>query len=135
VKKAERVCISVPSDLLREFDRASREMGYPNRSRAMHEAMRLLISEWKDSEAYEGVVNGAIIMIYEHKKPGLVRSLLEIQHQHEHEDLIRASMHVHLDEENCMEVIMVRGEAEHVRSLTNALRANKGIKRLKVIVM
>ena len=133
VKKVERVCISVPSDLLAEFDKAIREMGFPNRSRAIHEAMRLLISEWRVSKAVGGQVNGAVVMIYDHTRPGLVGAILDIQH--ENEDLIRATMHIHLDEENCMEVIAVGGEAERIKALAEALRANKGIKRLKIIVM
>ncbi len=133
MKRVGRICISVPVSLLAEFDEAIRAMGYPNRSKAMQDAMRALISEWKASGAVRGEVNGAIVMIYEHDKPGLVDELLDIQH--ENEDIICSTMHIHLDPENCMEVIAVRGDAERIRALVEAMKTKKGVKHLKAILV
>ena len=123
----------MPSDLLAEFDSAISKMGYPNRSKAVQDAMRALLAEWKASEGLAGEVNGAIVMIYEHRKPGLVEELLDIQH--EHEDLIVATMHIHLTEEDCLEVIAVRGDASRVRALAEALKTKKGVKALKSVIL
>ena len=125
--------MSVPSDLLAEFDEAISKVGYPNRSKALQDAMRTLLAEFKALGELEGIVNGAIIMIYEHAKPGLVEELLDIQH--EHDDLIAATMHIHLTEEDCLEVIAVRGEAARIKRLADALRIRKGVKALKVVVL
>ena len=133
MRRVERVCISVPSDLLAEFDEAVEKMGYPNRSKAVQEAMRLLLADWKASESLVGEISGAIVMIYDHSKPGLVQELLDIQH--EHEDIIAATMHVHLTERDCLEVITVRGDASKVRELAEALKTRKGVKALKVVVL
>jgi len=127
------VCISIPSDLLAEFDKAIEQMGYPNRSKAVQDAMRAFLAEWKASRALEGTVSGAILMIYDHRKPGLVEDLLDVQH--EHEDLIAATMHVHLTEEDCLEVIAVRGDVKNVRTLAEALKTKKGVKALKAVVL
>ena len=123
----------MPSDLLAEFDRAVARMGYPNRSKAVQDAMRSFLAEWKASQALEGQVSGAIVMIYDHKKPGLVEELLDAQH--EHEDLIAATMHIHLTEEDCLEVIAVQGEAGEIRALAEAMKTKKGVKALKVVVL
>ena len=133
MRRVERVCISVPSDLLAEFDDAVAKMGYPNRSKAVQDAMRSFLAEWKASQALEGRVNGAIVMIYDHRKPGLVEELLDVQH--EHEDLIAATMHIHLTEEDCLEVIAVQGDVEDVRALAEAMKTKKGVKALKVVVL
>ncbi|RLI11127.1 nickel-responsive transcriptional regulator NikR [Candidatus Bathyarchaeota archaeon] len=133
MKRTERICMSVPSDLLAEFDEAISKVGYPNRSKALQDAMRTLLAEFKALGELEGIVNGAIIMIYEHAKPGLVEELLDIQH--EHDDLIAATMHIHLTEEDCLEVIAVRGEAARIKRLADALRIRKGVKALKVVVL
>jgi len=133
MKKVGRICISVPSSLLAEFDKAIQAMGYPNRSKAVQDAMRALIAEWKASGAVEGEVNGAILMVYEHDKPGLVPELLDIQH--ENEDIICSTMHIHLDPENCMEVIAVRGDARRIRALVEAMKTKKGVKHLKALLV
>jgi len=133
MKRVERICISVPSSLLAEFDEAVRTMGYPNRSKAVQDAMRSLISEWKAMGELTGSVNGAIVMIYEHEKPGLVEALLDIQH--EYGDLICATMHIHLDPENCMEVIAVRGDAQRIKELAEAMKTKKGVKQLRTILI
>jgi len=131
--KLERVCISIPSDLLAEFDDAIMKMGYPNRSKAVQDAMRSFLSEFKELKALSGEASGAIIMLYVHRKPGLVQELLEIQH--EHDELIVATMHVHLTEEECLEVITVRGDVARIRSLANALRTRKGVRALKAVIV
>mgnify|MGYP000126622774 CR=1 FL=1 len=131
--KLERICISVPSDLLADFDKAIGEVGYPNRSKAVQDAMRTLLAELRALKSLGGPARGAIVMIYAHRKPGLVQELLEIQH--EHEDLVIATMHVHLTEEDCLEVIAVEGDAARMRALADALRVKKGVRALKAVVL
>ena len=129
----ERICISIPSDLLAEFDKAISEIGYPNRSKAVQDAMRSFLSDYKATKALSGEAYGAIVMLYAHRKPGLVQRLLEVQH--EHEDLIAATMHIHITEEECLEVLAVRGDVGRIRMLAEALRTKKGVKALKLIVL
>lgn len=133
MKRTERICISVPSDLLAEFDKVVMDIGYPNRSKALQDAMRAFLAELKSSKELSGMVNGAIVMIYEHGKPGLVEELLEIQH--EHDGIIAATLHIHLTEEDCLEVLAVRGEARQIRELADALRVKKGVKALRAVVL
>ena len=71
-------------------------------------------------------------MIYNHSQRGLASRLIDIQHHFE--DVICSTVHVHLDEENCMEIVAVRGEAERIRSLAEELRVLRGVKQLKVTI-
>ncbi len=128
----ERISISLPKDLLKELDETIRQVGYESRSKAVHDAIRSLIAEHRWLREERGVRVGAIITVYEHGKPGLVERLLDIQHHYG--EIITSTFHVHLDKENCMEIIAVRGEAEAIRKLAEGIKSMKGVKQLKVAI-
>ncbi len=108
-------------------------MGYKSRSKAVHDAFRSLISEfkWMKEEAEE--IIGAIVLLYYVDKPGLLNQVMNIQHKFE--AVIRSSMHVHLTEDKCLEIIAVKGNAHEIKQLTQALITKKGVKQLKFTAM
>ena len=132
-KQVARISISVPSDLLKSFDDQIKHAGYENRSKAMQDAMQIFITEskWVDQKAGNGV--GAITMVYDHESKGLEDYLTDIQHNFE--DIIRSSMHVHLDKENCLEIIAVSGKASDVKTLTQELKTKRGVKLIKLAIV
>ena len=119
--------------MLREFDKIVSKIGYESRSKAIQDAISKFISEWKWISKEKGIRVGVIIMVYDHRKPGLAQKLLSIQH--EFEGIINSTFHIHLDEENCMEVIAVKGDSEKIRSLSEILETRKGVKQLKVVIV
>jgi CopG family nickel-responsive transcriptional regulator len=128
-----RISVSVPSDLLKSFDEHGKRLGYGNRSKAIQDAMQSLITEskWMCETMGRGV--GAIVMVYDHSVKGLEEELTNVQHLFE--ETIRSSMHVHLDEEHCLEIIAVRGKASDVRDLAQELKTRRGVKRLKLAIV
>jgi len=128
-----RISISLPLLLLKEFDAALTRMGYESRSKAIHDAIRNFVAEYKWTEEDKGLRIGAITMVYDHSKRGLLKELTEIQHNYEM--IISSTTHVHLDEVNCLEIIAVRGEAAQIRTLTQALVTKKGVKQLKLSIV
>jgi CopG family nickel-responsive transcriptional regulator len=128
-----RISISVPSDLLRSFDEHIKRLGYGNRSKAIQDTMQSLITEskWICEKMGKGV--GAITMVYDHRVKGLEEELTDVQHHFE--EVIRSSMHVHLDEEQCLEIIAVRGKASDVRDLAQELKTRRGVKQLKLAIV
>jgi CopG family nickel-responsive transcriptional regulator len=128
-----RISISVPSDLLRSFDDHVKRLGYGNRSKAIQDAMQSLVTEskWMCEKKGKGV--GAIAMVYDHGVKGLEGELTEAQHHFE--EAICSSMHVHLDEDNCLEIIAVKGRASDVRDLAQELKTRKGVKQLKLAIV
>ena len=120
-----RIGIAIPEELLEEFDRLIERRGYATRSEAVRDLVRKeLVDEIAASPNAE--VYGTVTLIYDHHARLLLDKLTEIQHQY-HEAII-SSLHVHLDHDNCLEVILVRGKSTLVQKLANALIATKGVK-------
>lgn len=119
-----RFSASVERSILERFDSQIKAKGYPTRSKAISDLIRssLVEEEWKSS----GEIVAAIILVYDHHRGGLAGRLTGIQH--EYYDLIVSSQHVHLDHDNCLEIIVVRGKAARVEALSNKLKATKGVK-------
>jgi CopG family nickel-responsive transcriptional regulator len=128
-----RISISLPSTLLHRFDEHSHRLSYTNRSKAIQDAMQHLITESKWLCKQQGTGVGAITMVYDHHAMRLEDTLTEIQHRFH--TVIYSSMHVHLDGNNCLEIIAVRGPTNDVRDLTVALQTQKGVKQLKLTII
>jgi len=123
----------MPSDLLERFDDHIKRLGYENRSKAMQDAMQSLITEskWMCEQMGRGI--GALAILYSHEVKGLEEELTNVQHHFE--ETVCSSMHIHLDAENCLEIIAVKGKAEDVKSLAQELKARKGVKELKLAIV
>ncbi|MCP8310066.1 MAG: nickel-responsive transcriptional regulator NikR [Candidatus Methylarchaceae archaeon HK01M] len=126
-----RISISIPPDLLEEFDRAIKNLGY-DRSKGIQVAMRDFLTENKCMYEERGMVAGAITIIYNHKVKGLEDDLTDTQHLHY--NVISSTMHIHLDERNCLEIIAVKGEAKSIHNLAKKLMV-RGVKQIKLAIV
>lgn len=119
-----RFSVSIEKALLGRFDRRIEKDGYPTRSKAIADLMRdsLVKHEWKEGKK----VAAAIIIVYDHHKRDLTNRLTHIQH--EFHELVISSQHIHLDHDNCLEIIVVKGKPKDVIELSNRLKATKGVK-------
>ncbi len=126
-----RFGVSIDSDLLQKFDKFLDHAGYGTRSEAFRDLIRARLAEERiqnpDAEAI-----GVLTLVYNHHQRDLEEKLTDVQH-HAHHQII-TSTHVHLDHDNCMEVIMLRGTAGTVRSLATALASFKGVKHSNLSV-
>lgn len=119
-----RFGVSLEKDLLRQFDEHIKDSKYTNRSEAIRDLIRedLIKKEWRGNRE----VTGAIIMVYNHHKRELVNRLVNIQH--DYHDNILSTQHLHLDEDNCLEIIAIKGKARLIKELFDNLRSTKGVK-------
>lgn len=126
-----RFGVSVPGELLERFDRIIEEKGYVNRSEAIRDMMRDFIvrHEW---EAGDKEVAGTITMLYNHDEAEVVKELLDMQHDYLNE--IVSSIHVHMDEHNCLEVVIVKGKASRIKEIADRLLSLKGVKHGKLVM-
>jgi CopG family nickel-responsive transcriptional regulator len=120
-----RFGISLDRDLLRKFDGLIEAKGQANRSEAIRDLIRdtLVRREWETART-ETV--GAITIVYSHDKRELTDTLTDLQHRYY--DSIISSLHVHLDEHNCLEVIVVRGKGKDIQAIADRLIGTKGVK-------
>jgi CopG family nickel-responsive transcriptional regulator len=129
-EKITRASFSIEPSLLEEFDSLLRSMGY-DRSKGIKTAIRNFITEYRWRVA-EGTGSGTIVLLYDLTSKGVEEELTKIQH--EHERTISSSMHIHLDERNCLEIIAVKGDMKEIQSLVKALE-KRGIKQLKLAIV
>jgi CopG family nickel-responsive transcriptional regulator len=119
-----RFGVSLEKKLLDEFDTLIKRKSYSNRSEAFRDLIRqeLVKEEWAES----GEVVGAITLVYDHHKRELVNKLTDIQH--DHQKIIISTQHIHLDHDNCLEIIAVRGHPQEAQKLADTLKSVKGVK-------
>lgn len=121
---AVRFSVSLPGALARDLDAMVLQKGYSNRSLALSDMIRAQLVEHHQNLG--GEIAGTITLLFDHHKPSLQRMLTDVQH--DHTDLIVSTLHVHLDHDNCLEVLVVRGDAGRIRALCDALVGAKGVK-------
>jgi CopG family nickel-responsive transcriptional regulator len=128
-ERAARFSISLPSGLAAQLDRMVRARGFKNRSQAIAEMVRTQISELR-VETGTGSTAGTISLVYDYRKRNLQTTLSAIQHRYYL--LIVASMHVHLEHHQYLEVLLVQGPPARVRRLADELITCKGVRHGKL---
>jgi CopG family nickel-responsive transcriptional regulator len=120
-----RFGVSLDSDLLDRFDALCKEKSYQTRSEAIRDLIRSMLvqRQWENAE---GEVAGTLTLVYDHHFSGLAQKLTELQH--DSHEVILSTMHVHLDHHNCLEVLVLKGPAETIKSLGQKLISTKGVK-------
>lgn len=124
------ITFSVPEELERNLNEAVRRMGFVSRSEAIRHALRLLSSELRSLDELRGKVLAVISVVYgkESEKAKVYKV------QHEYSDVIHAYFHSHMEGAKCLEVMVVHGEAERVRSFISGLRASRDLEQMKVVI-
>lgn len=125
-----RFTVSIAPTLARRFEEYWKDEGFPTRSEAVESLLQaaLVRSEWS---AGRDDVAGVVSLVYDHHEQKLVGALIDIQHDFDR--LVVAAQHAHLDHDNCLETIILRGPAEDIRRFIQRLRSLKGLKHLALI--
>jgi CopG family transcriptional regulator, nickel-responsive regulator len=128
----ERIGISLEEELLARFDELIAEKGYQNRSEAIRDLIRdaLVQREWSRSKDDREKV-AVVALVYDHDASSLAQKLAHIQHEN-HRAVVSA-LHVHMDEHNCLEVLVLRGGGREVVRMGEGLVATKGVKYGKLV--
>ena len=126
-----RIGVAIDSDLLDKFDRLIAQRGYTNRSEAFRDMIRDELVE-KAWESPESQVVGTVTLVYDHHVRLLSEKLTDIQHDF-HRSVL-STLHVHLDHDHCLEVLVVRGRAADVRGVADALISAKGVKHGRLTI-
>lgn len=116
---------------LKEFDKLIKKKSYKNRSEAIRDLIRKeFIDEKKDNP--EERMMASLTIVYGHHEHDVQHNLTHIQHHHP--NIIRSTLHVHMDEDNCMEVLILEGKVKNIKSLSDEIIALKGVKHGKLVL-
>jgi len=126
-----RIGVAIDSGLLKKFDDLIAKRGYTNRSEAFRDLIReeLVEQAWEKPDRQ---VVGTVSIVYDHHVRLLSERLTGLQHDFYHHVL--STLHVHLDHDHCLEVLVVRGKAAEVRKLADTLIATKGVKHGRLTI-
>jgi CopG family nickel-responsive transcriptional regulator len=125
-----RFGVSLPASLTESFDESIRKKGYATRSEAIRDLMRrhLVDEQWEQAD---GQVIATVTIVYDHETRELSRVLNSLQHRFY--DAIVCTTHVHVDAHHCLEVIILRGTSEEVRTIADRLISTRGVKHGRLV--
>lgn len=126
----ERITMSLDSTLAEQFDTFISEHGYTNRSEAMRDLIRQQLEKERLGQSEEGYCVATLSYVYNHHELELASRITGVHHHHH--ELNLASIHVHLDHDNCLEIAVMRGSIKKVREFANAVMAERGIRHGKL---
>lgn len=121
----ERITISIDDDLAHEFDHWIAAHAYANRSEAIRDVLRVHLAQAREREHADGPCVANLSYVYNHHERELSERLAQLQH--DHHELHMATTHVHLDHDQCIETVMLRGPASAVRRFADIIMAERGV--------
>ena len=122
--------MSLPKKLLNEFDDVLQDRGYNSRSNGIRDALKDYIIRYQWMKEIEGDRMGVVSVIYDPHSTDVLENIMDIQHSFLEE--INATMHIHMSEKKCLEVIVVKGDANGIRDLTEQLMRLNGVEHVKL---
>jgi len=132
----ERIGVSLDKELLSMFDELITKQGYQSRSEAIRDLVRRQLSEERLGDPKAKAV-AAVFLVYDHHSTKLAGRLIDLQHSHSLSSSLQAisSLHVHLDERDCLEVIVLRGRVGEINEVAESILSMKGVKLGRLNVM
>lgn len=133
MSQLERIGVSLDKELLAQFDELIAGQGYQSRSEAIRDLVRRQLSRQQLENPKTRAV-GAIFLVYDHHATKLTESLIDLQHSHKPAEALQiiSSMHVHLDEHDCLEIIVLRGYVGEINKVAESMLSMKGVKLGKI---
>jgi len=129
----ERFTISLSESLAQQFDELIHRKGYENRSEAVRDLVRAELETFRLQQHEAPYCVAALSYVYNHHARDLADRLTNLQHEHHH--LVLSAMHVHLDHDNCMETLILRGATQEVSVFANHLMAEPEVRHGRVNVV
>jgi CopG family nickel-responsive transcriptional regulator len=129
MQQIERIGVSLEEELLSRFDKLIAKKGYQSRSEAIRDLVRQQLSGERLADPKAKAV-AAVFVVYDHHSTKLMEKLTHLQHSHLLQTI--SSMHIHLDEHDCLEVIVLRGKVAEINKMAENILSQKGVKLGKI---
>ena len=124
------VSISLTDEILKEIDSLQKSLGFSGRSDAIRAGIRSFVSEEKQKENLSGSVNAILLVVHNDEYDNQVNGI-----KHSYEDLITTHLHSKIEGDKCMELFMLKGEADSVSSITKDFQINKRMDTVKLVTL
>jgi len=124
------ISISLNDEILSEIDKLQKSMGFSGRSEIIRAGLRILISEEKQRSNLSGLIHAILMVVHDEESEQIVTGI-----KHNHEDLIGTHLHSKIDGNKCMELFLLRGEAEKVDVMTRDFQTNRKMDHVKLVAM
>ena len=124
------VSISLTDEILKEIDALQKSLGFSGRSDAIRAGIRSFVSEEKQKEDLSGNVNAILLVVHNDEYDNQVNGI-----KHSYEDLITTHLHSKIEGDKCMELFMLKGEADSVTSITKDFQINKRMDTVKLVTL
>lgn len=129
----QRITITLDDDLMDDLDRIIAEHGYQNRSEAIRDFTRAGMQQAEQKMGKSGKCVAALVYVYDHAARDLSQRLVE--NYHGHHDLSMATLHVHLDDDSCMEVTALKGSGAEVQHFADHIIAERGVRYGRLVMI
>ena len=124
------VSISLTEEILKEIDSLQKNLGFSGRSDAIRAGIRSFVSEEKQKENLSGNVNAILLVVHNDEYDNQVNGI-----KHSYEDLITTHLHSKIEGDKCMELFMLKGEANSVSNITKDFQINKKMDTVKLVTL
>ena len=124
------VSISLTEEILKEIDNLQKNLGFSGRSDAIRAGIRSFVSEEKQKENLSGKVNAILLVVHNDEYDNQVNGI-----KHSYEDLITTHLHSKIEGDKCMELFMLKGEANSVSEITKDFQINKKMDTVKLVTL
>ena len=126
---AQIISMSLNEKILGEIDKIQKDMGFSGRSETIRAGLRMLITDKREKSKLKGIIDAVLLVIHEDKNSEEFSIL-----RHRHEELIKTQVHNHLENHKCLEILILKGNAEDVKKLAEGFQTNRKIDFVKLIV-
>lgn len=129
MERVERIGVSLDKLLLAQFDKLIAGQGYQSRSEAIRDLVRQRLSN-KQLENPSANAVAAVCLVYDHYASNLMKKLTALQHSHLLQ--VISSLHIHLGEHNCMEIVVLKGRIGQIKKVADSIISQNGVKLGKI---
>ena len=122
--------ISLNEEILGEVDKLQSALGFSGRSEIIRAGIRNLLAEERERQDLTGLLHALLLVIHDEKSDDQVTEI-----RHEYDELINTHLHSKIDGDRCLEIFLIKGDANEIREMTKKFQANKKMDHIKLIAM
>lgn len=122
--------ISLNGEILGEVDKLQSALGFSGRSEIIRAGIRNLLAEERERQDLTGLLHALLLVIHDEKSDDQVTEI-----RHEYDELINTHLHSKIDGDRCLEIFLIKGDANEIRQMTKKFQANKKMDHIKLIAM